>query len=122
MTPENFAPLCHSLARIAPCPAHLGEAFRAALARIAPNGHHWPTDIGTLDDTHYDLLGTALLIALRETLGADFTEDVESAWAMLYAELAEYAIAVRRGAIPSAVTLPPPPAPPPAPRCLRPGR
>ena len=37
---------------------------------------------------HYDLVGAALLWTLEQGLGSAFTDEVRSAWATLYAELA----------------------------------
>ncbi|MGE3298608.1 MAG: globin domain-containing protein [Porticoccaceae bacterium] len=48
------------------------------------------------DETHYDLVGIALLRALRDTLGADYTEAVEAAWAGVYGEMAEAMIAAQQ--------------------------
>ena len=46
-----------------------------------------------VEESHYDDVGVALLQALRGALQADFTEEVEEAWAMLYGDLAETMIA-----------------------------
>jgi hemoglobin-like flavoprotein len=48
-------------------------------------------------EEQYDDVGAALLMALREALGADFGEDLEAAWATVYADLAETMIASARG-------------------------
>lgn len=64
------------------------EALYAALGRR--HARH-----GFSED-HYDDAGAALLIALRDVLGERYTEDVEAAWATLYAELVEPMIAASR--------------------------
>ena len=40
-------------------------------------------------EEHYDHLGTALLMALREVLGRRFTASAEATWACLWGEMAE---------------------------------
>ena len=51
-----------------------------------------------VSEAHYDHVGAALLISLREVLGAGFDDETEAAWASLYAELAETMIAAQRAA------------------------
>lgn len=51
-----------------------------------------------VSEEDYDDVGAALLIALREQLGAAFTPDVEQAWASLYGDLAEAMIAAENAA------------------------
>ena len=41
-----------------------------------------------VDTQHYDTVGSALLWTLEKGLGADFTPEVENAWAAVYAALA----------------------------------
>ena len=64
------------------------ERFYAALGRR--HARHGMTE------DHYDEVGAALLMALREVLGARYTEEVETAWATLYGELVEDMIAAAR--------------------------
>jgi hemoglobin-like flavoprotein len=42
-----------------------------------------------VEEMHYDLVGSALLGALRDSLGQAWSEDVEEAWATLYGAMAE---------------------------------
>ncbi len=50
---------------------------------------------GATED-HYDDVGAALLQSLHAALGADFTTELETAWATVYADLAEHMIAAGR--------------------------
>lgn len=52
-------------------------------------------------EAHYDDVGIALLSCLRETLGEDFTDEVETAWATVYGDIAEAMIAAGREAAPA---------------------
>ncbi len=47
-------------------------------------------------EEQYDAVGAALLMALREALGDAFDEELECAWATVYADLAETMIASTR--------------------------
>lgn len=74
-------------------PDRLRETFRVMGERHAAYG---------VDEDHYDDVGAALLIALREALGAEFGPEVEEAWACVYADIAESMIAGAAGHRPSA--------------------
>lgn len=50
---------------------------------------------GVTED-QYDDVGAALLMALRDALGADFDDELEAAWATVYGDLAEAMIASAR--------------------------
>ncbi len=43
-------------------------------------------------DTHYETVGTALILALEDFLGEDFTPDLRNAWLQTYNLLAQVAI------------------------------
>ncbi len=49
-------------------------------------------------DAHYDDVGAALIQTLRQACGADFTAELEEAWGLTYAFLAERMIAAVRAA------------------------
>ena len=51
-------------------------------------------DIG-LQPRHYGVVGQALLAALADELGPDFTDEVHGAWADAYVRIAETAMAAR---------------------------
>ena len=55
---------------------------------------------GVTED-QYDDVGAALLIALREALSPDFDDELEAAWATVYADLSETMIGASRTTMPA---------------------
>jgi hemoglobin-like flavoprotein len=45
-----------------------------------------------VQETHYEIVGEALLWTLEQGLGADFTDEVKDAWTAVYTVLAQTAI------------------------------
>jgi hemoglobin-like flavoprotein len=72
---DMLAAIVDSLQR----PELLQPMFRALGERHAAYG---------VSEEQYDDVGAALLMSLRAVLGDEFSDDVEAAWATLYAELA----------------------------------
>lgn len=54
---------------------------------------------GATED-HYDSIGAALLMTLRQALGTDFDDDLETAWGTIYGDLAEVMIGAGQQAAP----------------------
>lgn len=50
-----------------------------------------------VSEADYDDVGAALFLALRESLGAAFTPEVEQAWGTVYGDMAEIMIAAQNG-------------------------
>ena len=73
--------------------ADLDDTVRLQMVFAALGRRH--ADYGVAE-AHYDSVGAALLITLRNQLGPAFSTEVEEAWATIYGELAEAMICAGR--------------------------
>ncbi|NCT68359.1 MAG: hemin receptor [Rhodanobacteraceae bacterium] len=89
MQARKLADMLATIVRDLDDPARLEREFAALGRRHAEYG---------VSEDDYDDVGAALLMTLRESLGAAFTPALEQAWATLYGDLAEAMIAAEHRA------------------------